>query len=105
LHFRFNAELILHQIGHFLHQNIIVLHSCSCTVPKIWGSVNSTIIHDLMVTPTVHVFLQPVTGWGYLVSRVRQHSSRTERHVPICRLIRVRLLNWLTFIALQRWLD
>jgi hypothetical protein len=63
-----------------------------------------------MISPTIHIFLQPVIGRGYLVSRVRRHPSRTERQVPICRpighrLIRVQLLNWLTSIVLQRRLD
>jgi hypothetical protein len=78
------------------------LHPCSCTVPRIWESVNSTIIHNLKVTPAVHVFLQPVAGWSYLVSGIGRHSGRTERQFPICRLIWVRLLNGLTSIVLQR---
>jgi hypothetical protein len=100
LHFRFMAELILHQIDHFLHQNVIILHSRSCTVPRIWESVNSAIIHNFVVAPTVHVLLQPVAGWSYLVSGIGWYSRRTECHLPICRLIWVRLLNWLTCIAL-----
>jgi long-subunit acyl-CoA synthetase (AMP-forming) len=63
------------------------LYSCSCTVPRIWESIYSTIIHDLMISPAIHVFLQPVTGWSYLVSGIGRHSRRTERQVPICRLI------------------
>jgi hypothetical protein len=44
--------------------------------------------------------MQPVTSWSYLVGRIGRHSRRTECHFPICRLIWVRLLNWLSFIAL-----
>jgi hypothetical protein len=98
LHFRFKAELILHRIGHFLYQNIIILHPCSWTLPRIWESIHSAIIHNLMIPPTIYIFLQPVIGRGYLVSRIRRYSRRTERQVPICRLIRVWLLNQLTSI-------
>jgi hypothetical protein len=58
-----------------------------------------------VVTSTVQVLLQSVASWGNLVGGSERNSRRTERQIPIRRLIWIWLLNRLTRIALRGWLD
>jgi hypothetical protein len=58
LHLRFRAELILQNIGHFLHHKvnigILILwpsnrssrHSCGHTISRVWESINGAVVHE-----------------------------------------------------------
>jgi hypothetical protein len=118
----FQTELILQHIGHFLHHKINVgilipwpssrpsRHPCGRTVPRIWESINGTVVHEFRISTPIHVPLWPIICWGYPVSRARWNSRRAECQFSISRpigrcLIRVLLLDWLTSHTLQRRLS
>jgi hypothetical protein len=55
LHFRFEAELILHQLGHLLRQGVVLLRACSWCVTRMRESVDGTVVPHLVVASAVQI--------------------------------------------------
>jgi hypothetical protein len=97
--------LILHQVGHLLSQDIILLHARGWAVARIRESIDGAVVHHFVVASTVQILLQSVASWGNPVAGSKWGSRRAKCQLPVRGRIWVRLLHRLTCAALWRWLD